>query len=262
MPEGDTIYRAATQLRRWLGGREITNATSRVSRAPVERVVGTTVDEVESRGKHLLIHFSNGDVLHTHMRMTGSWHVYPADERWQKPEWQARVVLVAGERLAVCFNAPVVELLREGGVESHPSVTQLGPDILGADFDVDDAIARAHRLPGDDLIGEVLLDQTVSSGIGNIYRCESLFIEKVDPWARRCDVADDALRALLTTARRLMLANVTTRNDGQRGFGLGPGERWVYGRGGRPCRRCGRAIRVARLGKQARLVYWCPACQA
>ena len=261
MPEGDTIYRAATQLRKWLEGREVTRATSRAPRAPVGRLVGETVTAVESKGKHLLIRFTSGDVLHSHMRMTGSWHVYPVGERWRKPEWQARVVLECGDRLAVCFNAPVVELLREGGDERHPSVSKLGPDIVGEEFDFEEALRRASQLPEDVAIGEVLLDQRVAAGIGNIYRCESLFIESVDPFAKRAVVGDDGLRKLLGRARELMVANLGNRNDGQRGFGLTPGEPWVYGRGGRPCRRCRTKIESALLGTQARRVYWCPSCQ-
>ncbi|MFP5327639.1 MAG: Fpg/Nei family DNA glycosylase, partial [Acidimicrobiia bacterium] len=261
MPEGDTIYRAATQLRRWLEGREITNASAQRSpRAPVERLVGTTLEGVESRGKHLLMRFSSGHVLHTHMRMSGSWHVYVSGERWQKPDWQARVVLEAGERQAVCFNAPVVELLRDRGDEAHPAMSRLGPDILDDDFDLSAALARAAQLPADVHVGELLLDQRVSAGIGNIYRCESLFLERVDPWARRAEVGEGTIEALLATARKLMRANVGNRHDGDRGFGLAPGENWVYGRSGRPCRRCGALIKTARLGRQARLVYWCVQC--
>src|SRR3982750_445799 len=115
MPEGDTIYRTAVSLRRWIQGRAVTVASSPAEGAPLERVVGTTVEEVGTRGKHLVIRFSSGDVLHTHMRMTGSWHVYPAGQRWRRPAWQARAVLTCGDRLAVCFNAPVVELLAPGG---------------------------------------------------------------------------------------------------------------------------------------------------
>lgn len=262
MPEGDTIFRTATQLRRWLEGREVTAATSRAPRAPIERLVGEHVTAVESKGKHLLIHFSSGEVLHSHMRMTGSWHVYRAGERWRKPDWQARVVLECGERVAVCFNAPVVELLRAGGDERHPSVSKLGPDIVGGDFDLDDALNRASQLANETAIGEVLLEQRVAAGIGNIYRCESLFIERVDPFATRADVGDDGLRRLLLRARELMVANLGNRHDGQRGFGIGSGEPWVYGRSGRPCRRCRATVKSALLGTQARRVYWCPSCQA
>src|SRR5437764_6716294 len=111
MPEGDTIYRTAETLRRWIGGREITGVRSRVYGFPADRLVGMRVEAVEARGKHLLIRFDNGEVLHTHLRMSGSWHVYPVDQSWRRPERQARLVLEAGERLAVCFNAPVVELV-------------------------------------------------------------------------------------------------------------------------------------------------------
>src|SRR3954467_12697537 len=130
MPEGDTIFRTAVSLRRWIEGRVVTAASSPVRGAPLERVVGTTVEAVETRGKHLLIRFSSGDVLHTHMRMNGAWHVYPAGERWRKPADDARIVLEAGERVAVCFNAPVVELLRRREEPVHPGLKGLGPDVL------------------------------------------------------------------------------------------------------------------------------------
>src|SRR4051794_12397539 len=135
MPEGDTILRTAVSLRRWIEGREVTEATSPAEGAPLDRVVGTKVESIDTRGKHLLIRFSSGDVLHTHMRMTGAWHVYPAGAKWRRPAWQARAVLVCGERLAVCFNAPVVELLAPGGVEMHGAMRGLGPDVLADDFD-------------------------------------------------------------------------------------------------------------------------------
>src|SRR5437763_12273895 len=130
MPEGDTIFRTAVSLRRWIEGRVVTDARSPAEGAPVQRVVGTTVEAVETQGKHLLIRFSSGDVLHTHMRMTGAWHVYPTGQRWRRPAWQARAVLECGERTAVCFNAPVVELLRTGGAEMHHGLKALGPDVL------------------------------------------------------------------------------------------------------------------------------------
>lgn len=262
MPEGDTIFRAATQLRRWLGGREVTAARSRVAAAPLDRIVGSTVDAVEPRAKHLLIRFSSGHVLHTHMRMTGSWHVYRTGEPWQRPERQAKVVVETGDRLAVCFNAPVVELLRVSDERRHPSLVNLGPDVLGDEpLDLADIRRRAAMRPPEMPIGDVLLDQRVVSGIGNIYRCESLFLEGLDPWTPRAAVPDERLDALVLTAQRLMAANAGKTSDAYRTFGPGDGGTWVYDRAGRDCRRCAATIEAGRLGRQARLVFWCPRCQ-
>ena len=190
MPEGDTIYRTADLLRTWLVGRSVTAARSRVAGLATDRLVGATVTAVESQGKHLLMRFSNGDTLHTHMRMTGSWHVYPAGGRWQRSGQQARVVIEAGDRVAVCFNAPVVELLASRAEAVHPALAGLGQDLLGTrPLDLEAARTRARRLTaepdgtgGGRVIGEVLLDQRVVAGIGNIYRCETLFLCGVDPW--------------------------------------------------------------------------------
>lgn len=264
MPEGDTIFRTATSLRRWIGGEVVTAAQTKVPGQQLGRVVGTTVDAVEPRGKHLLIRFSNRLTLHTHMRMTGSWHVYRAGERWRKPPYQAKVVLTCGERLAVCFNAPVVEVLMPNDEAHHRSLTGLGPDILKpAEFDLDVVRRRAVRRPPEVLIGELLLDQQVVAGIGNIYRCESLFLDRIDPWAPWSSLTGDELDHLVMTAARLMRANLGSTGDRGRSFdGGGPNRPWVYGRTGRPCRVCGTPVRTTRLGVQAREIHWCPNCQS
>jgi len=240
MPEGDTLYRTARTLQAWLEGRTVTAARSRTIKAPVERVVGRRVTNVEARAKHLLITFEGGDVLHTHMRMTGAWHVYSAGERWRKPGWQAAVVLEAGDRVAVCFNAPVVELQRDD------DVGDLGPDVLRPPIDHDEIRRRAATRSPDMPIGDLLLDQRVVSGIGNIWRCETLFVGKVNPWAPQSDADIDAL---VDIAARLMGASV---EPGPRAT------RHVYGRAGRPCRRCATPVAVKRT---PRPVYWCPGCQ-
>lgn len=257
MPEGDTIYRTGTSLRRWLDGREVTAARG----AGLERAVGATVAAVETRGKHLLIRFSNGLVLHTHMRMTGSWHVYPRGARWARPARQARAVLECGDRVAVCFNAPVVELLRESEARAHPSLIRLGPDVLDEGFDLDEVVRRATARPPTMAVGELLLDQTVLAGLGNVYRCEALFLERLDPWLARPRLADARLRRLVTVARTLITTNAGLAPTG-RDTGLGPDRPHVYGRVGRPCRRCRTLVRTARLGADARTIFWCPSCQA
>ena len=218
-------------------------------RVPAEAMVGRTVEAVEARAKHLLIRFSGGLTLHTHMKMTGAWHVYPAGARWQKPGWQARVVLEAGDRVAVCFNAPVVELLTERDEAEHPSLTGLGPDVLKPPIDMDEVRRRAATRPADVTIGELLLDQRVVSGIGNIYRCEALFLCCTDPhlpWT----AAD--LDELVTTASKVMGAQLQPRTIYRP---------LVYGRTGQPCPRCRTPIRSETYGAQPRTVHWCPNCQ-
>jgi endonuclease-8 len=262
VPEGDTIFRAAATLDRWLSGREVTAARTTVDRLPAAKLVGQRVEGVEARAKHLLIRFSGGSVLHTHMKMTGSWHVYSAGERWQKPPSQARFVLEAGERVAVCFNAPVVELLAAKGEQQHPSLTGLGPDVLKPPVDLAEVRRRAAGRPPDLPIGELLLDQQVVSGIGNIWRCESLFVRRLDPWRAQTDLSADELDALVTVAAELMTRAAHPREHVGRDSGAGAGRPWVYGRARRPCRRCGTPIRVERMGAMARQIYWCPRCQA
>jgi len=254
MPEGDTIFRAARTLREWLKDREVTAARTNVANLPAHKLVGRQVVDVEAKGKHLLIRFDSGVVLHTHMRMTGSWHVYRAADAWQKPAHQARFVLEAGDRLAVCFNAPVVELLADRGEQVHPALTRLGPDVLVEPVDLDEVRRRAATRPPRTLIGELLLDQQVVSGIGNIWRCETLFHNKVDPWLPLEDTPPETLDALVSTAARLMRPGITPGGTRTRAH--------VYGRANRPCPRCRTLIKTAKLGEQARDVYWCPKCQA
>jgi endonuclease-8 len=253
MPEGDTIARTARSLGQWLEGRTITAARTTAAQAPVHKLVGQTVTEVEARAKHLLIRFDSGMSLHTHMRMAGTWHVYREGDRWRKPAHQARVVLQAGERLAVCFNAPVVELLAAKGEQRHPALTRLGPDVLHHPLDLAEIGRRLRTRPPETSIGQALLDQQVVSGIGNIYRCEALFACGVHP-VTPVEALDPAtVDALVTAAARLMHAAV---DPGARR----PPNR-VYGRAGRPCHRCRTAIEAAKLGEPPRTAYWCPMCQ-
>ena len=259
MPEGDTVYKAAEALRRLLLGQTIQAARARVPGPMIERVVGSSVKEITTQGKNLVLHFDNGLALRTHLRMYGVWHRYSPGERWLRPPSQARVVLEVPGHVVVLFNAPVAELVSERVLERHPGLTSLGPDLLSPVFDVDAALARLRAC--DAPIGEALLDQRVVAGIGNVYKSEVLFLERLDPWARMTDEAQ--LRSTLLTAQRLLQANIRpgapriTTTDSSVSSPV-----WVYGRAGRPCFRCRTRIQVRRQGDPPRPTYWCPTCQS
>ncbi|HET7685200.1 MAG TPA: DNA-formamidopyrimidine glycosylase family protein [Candidatus Limnocylindria bacterium] len=261
MPEGDTIFRTATVLREALAGRVVTRARAQarpgLRRVPdLSRLEGRRVERVEARGKHLLIGFEGGLTLRTHLRMSGAWHRYAPGEVWRRPARQASAVVETAESVAVCFNAPVVELLDDRQLARHAPLTGLGPDLLGRTFDTDAALARLRDRDAVPL-GEALLDQRAVAGVGNVYKSELAFLAGRDPWAPVRDLDDEELRGLLAGARRLLAANV---RGGARSTRPGGGL-WVYGRAGRPCRRCGTLIRVRRQGELGRLTYWCPRCQ-
>jgi endonuclease-8 len=213
--------------------------------------VGHKVETVDARGKHLLIRFSSGLVLRTHMKMTGSWHVYPAGARWRKPPSQARLVLESGDRIAVAFNVPVIDVLHERDQQVHPALANLGPDVLVEPVDLEEVRRRAATRPTDLPICELLLDQHVVCGIGNIWRAEALFACAVDPMTAQ---AEAPLDDLVNAATRLMGASVALR--------AAPPPMAVYDRTGRPCRRCRTPIASRVLGTDARRLYWCPNCQA
>ena len=160
MPEGDTLWRTANALRPRLAGKPLLEA----SPDAFSRLVGRTVTAVDTNGKHLLIHVEGGLVIHSHLRMTGSWHLYRPGERWRKPARLAKLVLANRDTVAVLFNAPLVELLREKEVPRE--LGHLGPDILAPTLDLEEILRRA-RAAGDRPLGELLLDQRVSAGIGS-----------------------------------------------------------------------------------------------
>ena len=271
MPEGDTLARIAAGLRPHLAGRVVTAARARVPGPRVDRVVGATITEVIAAGKNLLIRLDNGLELRTHLRMHGTWHRYRPGEPWRRAPGRAVLVLEVPGAVAVCFDAPVVELFETRAEAIHPSLGRLGLDLLDPAFDADRARRRlraTERAPT--AIGVALLDQQALAGIGNVVKSEALFMERVDPFARVADLDDATLDRLIATARRILVESsarsrgperVTTVDPVTR-RPLAPGPLWVYQRAGRPCRRCGTLIRSAAQGSDLpRTTYWCPACQ-
>ena len=217
MPEGDTLARIAAGLRPHLAGRTVTAARARVPGPQVQRVVGATITDVLAAGKNLLIRFDNGLELRTHLRMRGTWHRYRPGEPWRRAPGRAVLVLEVPGAVAVCFDAPVVELFETRAEAIHPSLGRLGPDLLDAAFDADEA-RRRLRDPSRAAteIGVALLDQRALAGIGNVVKSETLFIERVDPFARVADLDDATLDRLVATARRILVESAARRRGPER----------------------------------------------
>jgi endonuclease-8 len=259
MPEGDMVWRTARQLNMALAGRRLTVTDFRVPRYAAADLTGRTVSETQSRGKHLLTRVDGGLTIHTHLRMDGSWRIRPATAGVPR-DHRVRLVLGNAEWQAIGRQLGVVEILatpNENRVVGH-----LGPDLLGPDWDADEAVRRLRSAPGRP-IGEALLDQRNLAGIGNLYKAEALFLRGIDPWRPAGDIAD--LTALVELARRLLDAN-KDRTDQATTGNLAPGQQtWVYGRAGRPCRRCGTPVRRISPGtggpEEERVTFWCPHCQ-
>ncbi|GGP11533.1 DNA glycosylase [Nonomuraea glycinis] len=257
MPEGDAVYRTAARLRKALDGQVLTRSEFRVPRHATADLTGRTVLETVSRGKHLLTRVEGGLTVHTHLRMDGSWQVTAPGRRVVGGD-RVRLILANAQYQAVGIRLGMVDLLKtaeEGQVVGH-----LGPDLLGLDWDPVEAVRRLRRDP-DTTIGEALLDQRNLAGIGTIYRAETLFLRGIWPWRRVGDIKD--LDGLVMLAQRLLDANKHHAGTVTTGDRRPANQTWVYGRAGRPCRRCGTRISRDEMGAHAqeRLVLWCGGCQ-
>jgi endonuclease-8 len=228
------------------------------------------VEKVESRGKWLLIHFSGDLILVTHMLMSGSWHLYRAEERWRRPRREMRAVIATAEFEAVAFNVPVAKFYTASTLARNSTIPKLGPDLLGAKFAADEAKTRL-LVHGDEQIANVLLNQRVMAGLGNVYKSEVLFACGIHPFRRVGTLTPAEIDCILERARRFLEANVKDGADGGVVTYTGlrrttrasdPGARlWVYRRQSKECRRCGAKIVMQRQGQGARSTYWCPVCQ-
>jgi endonuclease-8 len=259
MPEGDTVWRSCQQLNAVLAGRSLTRSEFRVPALATADLTGVRVAGVASRGKHQLFRLANGLTLHTHFRMEGAWRIYPA---WRRRsggrEHQVRAVLGTAEHEAVGYRLPVTELVPTA--DEARVVGHLGPDLLGADWDLAEAVRRIAADPRRS-IGEALLDQRNLAGFGTFYRAELLFLQGLHPRRPVGEVAD--LRRVVARGRQLILANRWRPEQSTTGD-LRPDRRaWVFERPGQPCRRCRTPIRTEEFGPlgRERRSYWCPHCQ-
>lgn len=258
MPEGDTVWRAARRLREGLEGQTLTRSDVRVPQWATLDVSGQVVDEVLSHGKHLLIRV--GEVsIHSHLKMEGVWHVHPHGTPWRRPAHMARIILETQEKQAVGFSLGILEVLqREHDAEA---LSYLGPDLLGASWDADEAARRVSADP-ERPVFLALLDQRNLAGLGNEYVNELLFVSGLDPTRPVKDVRD--VRRVVVLGQKMLDVNKdrtarTFTGDTRRGQ-----ERYVYGREKGRCRRCGTRLRTSTLGDTPltqRDTFWCPRCQ-
>ena len=274
MPEGDTIFRAARNMHRVLAGHVVTNfetAYAHLDRVNVDApVAGRTIERIESAGTHHLIVLSGDLILRTHMRMNGSWHLYRHGERWWRGPQAMRVRLDTAEWVAVAFDVPVAEFVTARELGTTDPVAALGPDLLGREFDRDEAVRRLVA-SGHQPIAMSLLDQRLVAGIGNIYKSEVLFLAGVNPFTPAAAIPRDVFETMMDTARGLLKDNVvegrlariqTYRNLRMTNPASAHDESlWVYGRAGKPCRKCGTPIEMKKMGTEARSTYWCATCQ-
>ena len=257
VPEGDTILHAARRVGGALVGKEIlaieTPQPRHLHDRWPERLAARAVRSVDSHGKHLFVRFEGDLTLHSHLRMGGKWGVYRHGERWRRSPRRAWLVVRTAEHEVVQFDGPVLELMTESRVRFDQRLAALGPDILGAELD---QAAIVRRLGEDDPtrgIGDALLDQRNVAGIGNIWKSESCFAAKIDPWRRLADLTTAEALRILRCARPLMQASAA--------HGGARNKPRVFERTGRPCPRCGTLVEARGQGDENRTTYWCPGCQ-
>ncbi|MDQ1714411.1 MAG: endonuclease [Frankiaceae bacterium] len=260
MPEGDTVYRQAKRMNEALAGELVTRSDFRVPQLATTDLVGRTVLEVASRGKHLLHRFSDDLTLHTHLRMDGDWQVRPSpfDDRRVRNAFEIRTILGTKKSTAVGWRLPVLELLRTS--DEDKAVGYLGPDLLGKDWDADEAVRRLQAHP-DATAADALLEQRNMAGVGNVYKNELLFLRGLHPDTSVGAIND--VRGLVELSHKLLVANKdrmvrVTTGDPRPGRNV-----WVYGRAGRECYRCGTTLLPHKHGVPTQITSttFCPRCQ-
>jgi endonuclease-8 len=283
MPEGDTILWAATRMRPVLEGGvpdaiETPHPRFGKDRWP-ERLAGRLVERIETHGKNLFIVFGPtavGDVtsertprnrdieatqqsgsdmlvIHSHLRMTGSWQVRPIGGPWSRSLRRAWFIIRAGGKEVIQFDGPVLELMTLSRRRFDQRLAALGPDVLAPEFDRDGFLRRLRSTDPGRTLGDALLDQRVLAGIGNIWKAEGCWEAELDPWRElRTITNDDALRIIDLIRPRMLDSGLN-----------GPPRirARVYNHAGRPCPRCGTTITARGQGDANRTTFWCPGCQ-
>lgn len=232
-----------------------------------EGLVGQYLTGIETHGKVLLLHLSGGETLLCHAMQYGSWQIGEAGMELRKEAKYVRLRLVTTRHEAVFYHGPIIELLTPEELALNERLQTLGPDVMAADFDRDEAWARLH-LPEniDREIGDLVLDQRIMAGVGNIYKSEGLFLAKINPCRTAREIGRDEIERYWDAVIPLMWQGTesygptTTLPAEQQA--QHPNEfHWVYRRRGRPCFCCGTAIKRIEQGKLKRATFFCPVCQ-
>src|SRR6476469_196787 len=257
MPEGDTIHYAANRIRPILVGAvpaELTTPHPRFThdRWP-ERLAGRAVESVDAHGKHLFIRFAGDLVIHSHLRMTGSWGTYRDGQRWRRSPRRAWLVIRNRGQVVVQFDGPLLALMTESRTRFDRRLTALGPDILAEEMDEPRFLRRLREDDPTRPIGDALLDQRTIAGIGNLWKVEGCFAAEIDPWRPTGEVSDDeALRIVRLTRPRMQQS---ARDGNQKAF------RTIYNRRDMTCPRCGGRIQQRGQWDDNRPTFWCAGCQ-
>ena len=275
MPEGDTIFRTARALTRALTGKPITrfeSAYAQLTQANDQKpFIGQTITQIEARGKWLLIHFSGGSILATHMLMSGSWHIYRPGDPWQEKASNVRIVIETADYLAVGFRIPVARMYTAESLLRDKKIPRTDRDVLSSSFDAANAVKRLMARTRDEL-GDALLRQDVLAGVGNVFKSEICFLLRLSPFRKVETLSEKQVKEIVARAQKLMAANVLedstdlivtySGKNRRTTHNATPGDNlWVYGRKNEPCRKCGTPIKRALQGPNARSTYWCPTCQ-
>jgi endonuclease-8 len=257
VPEGDTYAKAAHRARNVLAGAVVTavEGSAKAIRRHSPAILDRKVEAVRTVGKNLLIDFDSGLTVRIHLGMNGTVQVTPPGR--DRDLAGVRLGLRTDRGAVWAVGAPKVEVGKRAAIDG--ALARLGPDLLADEFDVRAFEERAGRYPPDRPVCDFLLDQRVMAGVGNVYKSEVLFLERLAPDRTMATIDAATRRRLAERARRLMLPNTRRYNRSTRG--LGDGSLWVYGRAGKPCRRCRTEIQEGWLGTPARITYWCPSCQ-
>jgi endonuclease VIII len=261
MPEGDTVFRTASRLHQALTGEPLTTTDLRWPELSTLDFRGATTVEVVSRGKNILHRIDNGVTIHSHLRMEGQWRVEATSAVTSGTLANRQLRAVVGTATWTALGARLGDLHVVETADEASLVGHLGPDVLGPDWDPAEATRRLRASPT--TIGAALLDQRNLAGIGTLYAAETLFLERVQPWAPAAALSEPAVESLVERAHLLLdrgrrHAIQTTTGSDRRGETA-----FVHARSGRPCRRCGGTVRVAMIGEapRERTMFYCPACQ-
>ncbi|CND99435.1 endonuclease VIII [Yersinia nurmii] len=262
MPEGPEIRRAADKLAEAVIGKPLKRAWFAFPQLkPYQSLLlNQQINAIQTRGKALLTHFSNGLTLYSHNQLYGVWRVVQAGETPQTKR-DLRIRLETAEQAILLYSASDIDIGPREVIEQHPFLRRIGPDVLDMALTENDVIVRllspqfCRRQ-----LGGMLLDQAFLAGLGNYLRAEILWLSALAPTHKPQDLTPEALQALASALLAVPRLSYATRGVVDENHHHGALFRFkVFNRTGQPCERCGEPIE--KIAISSRPFYWCPACQ-